>query len=272
MTPRDISWSQEIVLPVGQNTLTRDIDSVKVLGIFPGKPAPDFEATTLDGKPFKLSSLRGKVVLVDFWATWCAPCVAELPNIKKLHDQHSADGLVVVSVSFDPTNDRPEALRLYAGALRIDGRLPWEFATARSMGELLPLLDDFGQDVRVEMDARGRPMRTINHMLKLFLIDRSGVVREIYALDYLHPDMMMNDIETLLLEERAQGVAGDALGEAGEVGDVLAVEHLASGRELLEQQRAAAIAGGEDAGGVAGGPAAHDQDVLDVRHPAAPAS
>ena len=69
MTPRDISWSQEIVLPVGQNTLTRDIDKVKVFGIFPGKLAPDFEATTLDGQPFKLSSLRGKVVLVDFWAT-----------------------------------------------------------------------------------------------------------------------------------------------------------------------------------------------------------
>jgi peroxiredoxin len=85
--------------------LRRDIDKVKLLGIFPGKPAPDFEATALDGKPFKLSSLRGKVVLVDFWAKWCAPCVAELPNIKKLHDQYSADGLVVVSVSFDRDAD-----------------------------------------------------------------------------------------------------------------------------------------------------------------------
>jgi cytochrome oxidase Cu insertion factor (SCO1/SenC/PrrC family) len=71
------------------------------------------------------------------------------------------------------------------------------------MTELLPLLEDFGQDVRVEKDAAGRPTRTINHMLKLFLIDRAGIVREIYALDYLHPDMMVNDIETLLLEERA---------------------------------------------------------------------
>jgi len=69
------------------------------------------------------------------------------------------------------------------------------------MSELVPLLDDFGQDVRVENDGRGRPMRTINHMLKLFLIDRHGIVREIYALDYLHPAMMVNDIETLLIED-----------------------------------------------------------------------
>jgi protein SCO1 len=70
------------------------------------------------------------------------------------------------------------------------------------MRELLPLLDDFGQDVSVELDEGGRPTRTINHMLKLFLIDRDGMVREIYALDYLHPAMMLNDIETLLIEER----------------------------------------------------------------------
>ena len=66
-----------------------------------GKPALAFEATTLDGKPFKLSDLRGKVVLLDFWATWCAPCVAELPNVTKAHEQYSDDGLVAVGISFD---------------------------------------------------------------------------------------------------------------------------------------------------------------------------
>jgi cytochrome oxidase Cu insertion factor (SCO1/SenC/PrrC family) len=75
------------------------------------------------------------------------------------------------------------------------------------MRELLPLLEDFGQDVRVENDDSGRPTRTINHMLKLFLIDRDGMVREIYALDYLHPAMMLNDIETLLIEERGARAA-----------------------------------------------------------------
>ncbi len=63
-----------------------------------------------------------------------------------------------------------------------------------------PLLDGFGQDVRVETDAAGRPTRAINHMLKLFLIDSSGVVREIYSLAFVHPEVMLNDIQTLLME------------------------------------------------------------------------
>src|SRR6202022_395256 len=81
-------------------------------------------------------------------------------------------------------------------------------------------------------------------------------------------DLVHRDLEPgrgrLLLEQRAQGVAGDPLGEAGEVRDVLAVEHLTPRGELLEQKDPAAIAGGEDAGGVAGGSAAHDEDVPDV--------
>jgi peroxiredoxin len=49
-----------------------------------GKPAPDFTLTTLDGKTVKLSEQKGSVVLVDFWATWCGPCVKALPHVQKL--------------------------------------------------------------------------------------------------------------------------------------------------------------------------------------------
>ena len=153
---------------------------------------------------------HGRVTLLTFFYTYCTDpwgCPLATALMTGLRDRllaqpESAGRVRFVSISFDPTFDTPATLRLHAGARRADARLPWDFLTARSMAELLPLLADFGQDVRVERDEHGRPLRTINHMLKLFLIDRAGIVREIYALDYLHPDMMMNDINTLLLEDR----------------------------------------------------------------------
>ena len=92
---------KEIELPTGVEKLTHNLTDVKLLGVFAGGDAPEFEATTLDDARLKLSDFRGKVVLIDFWATWCAPCVAELPNVKKAHERFGADGFVVVSISFD---------------------------------------------------------------------------------------------------------------------------------------------------------------------------
>ncbi len=158
---------------------------------------------------------RGKVTLLTFFYTYCVDewgCPFAYRTMVGLRDELTRRGhagsVRFVSISFDPTHDTPDVLRRYGGGLKADSGLAWEFLTARNMAELVPLLEDFGQDVRVEKDASGRPMRTINHMLKLFLIDRDGVVREIYALDYLHPAMMINDIETLLMEQRAGPLAG----------------------------------------------------------------
>jgi thiol-disulfide isomerase/thioredoxin len=60
------------------------------------KPAPDFKAQTLDGAEIDLAALRGKVVLLDFWATWCAPCKRDLPAIEKLHREFRQRGLAVL--------------------------------------------------------------------------------------------------------------------------------------------------------------------------------
>jgi thiol-disulfide isomerase/thioredoxin len=69
-------------------------------------PAPTWTATDIDGRPLSSSSLRGRVVLVDFWATWCAPCLAELPRLQRLHDTYGDRGLTIVGVSLDRSSTR----------------------------------------------------------------------------------------------------------------------------------------------------------------------
>lgn len=64
-------------------------------------PAPAFSFRDLDGKTFKLQDYRGKPVMVDFWATWCAPCRASLPNLSALQERYRKEGLVVVGLSLD---------------------------------------------------------------------------------------------------------------------------------------------------------------------------
>jgi peroxiredoxin len=69
-----------------------------------GKPAPDFTLNTLDalnGKPVTLSSFKGKVVLVNFWVSWCPPCKEEFPAMNRLYNKYKDKGLVVMGVSMD---------------------------------------------------------------------------------------------------------------------------------------------------------------------------
>lgn len=66
-----------------------------------GKPARDFTAQTLEGKKISLSQFKGKVVLLDFWATWCAPCVREMPRLKEYYSEFKDKGFEIIGISLD---------------------------------------------------------------------------------------------------------------------------------------------------------------------------
>jgi len=175
------------------------------------KIQPIADAVLLDstGLTVRLSALtQGKITLLTFFYTYCVDplgCPFAHTTLADLRDRVAGDRALAgrvrfVSVSLDPTHDTPAAIASYGQEFTADPKFEWRFVTARRVPELLPVLDDFGQDVSVDMDENGRATRTLHHMLKMFLIDTHGEVREIYTLAFLQPRVMFNDIKTLALE------------------------------------------------------------------------
>ena len=74
-----------------------------------GTSAPEVRATDLRGRPVKLSDLRGQVVLLNIWATWCGPCQQEMPSMERLYRQLRPEGLRIVAVSIDAGEGQPDA-------------------------------------------------------------------------------------------------------------------------------------------------------------------
>jgi peroxiredoxin len=86
------------------------------------RPAPDFTLRAPDGASVALADLRGKVVVLNFWATWCRPCVKELPALQALADRHGGEGLDVVAVNVD--RDDPGDVAGYGHRLGLSFALP----------------------------------------------------------------------------------------------------------------------------------------------------
>ena len=181
-------------------------------------PAPEGKVLGLDGRQQPLSRYtRGEITLLGFIYTTCVDpdgCPLAYRVFDALKEAIAATPALhgkvrFVTLSFDPARDTPDVMRRYAGSrvLDKDGGLRWYFLSTRSARELMPLVEGFGQDIRVTVDrSSGRPRRELSHVLKVFLMDRAGDVREIYTSTFLHPQTVLNDIETLLMEEAASQV------------------------------------------------------------------
>lgn len=171
--------------------------------------APDGEVLGVDGRRLRLARvLAGRISVVSFIYTYCRDpigCPLAWRMLDEVHAALSRDAALarqtqLVTISFDPSHDTPEQMRRYGGERVDDPRVRWWFLTTASVARLLPLLEGFGQDVSVEVDARGRPTRTLNHLLKVFTVDARRQVREVYSVATLAPQAIVNDLRTLVLE------------------------------------------------------------------------
>jgi cytochrome oxidase Cu insertion factor (SCO1/SenC/PrrC family) len=176
-------------------------------------PAPAGTVLDVEGKATPLTRFTtGKVTLLSLIYTRCGDgmgCPLATHRMRQLKErldqQPSAVARVrFVSLSFDPDRDTPRVMRAYRReSVPGSGGVPWHFLTTRSRTEVETLLRAFGQDVWTRRAGGG----SLAHVLKLFLIDPRGSVREIYSTSFLHTQVVLNDIQTLLLEEAATAAA-----------------------------------------------------------------
>ena len=134
-------------------------------------------------------------------AAGCPLALAELQRVDRaLAERPELRGrLRLVTVSFDPERDDPAALASLRG--RLAPRSDWRFLTARDAAQLAPVLRDFGQDAVPELTADGTDSGVVRHVVKVFLVDPQGGVRNIYSTGFLDHRLLLRDVETLLLRE-----------------------------------------------------------------------
>lgn len=127
--------------------------SVCVPAVVPSATAPDFTLRTMDGPNLRLHEQRGRVVLVNFWATWCGPCRQEMPHLNRLYEKYRASGFMLLGVNVDD-----------------DSRKAADLAT--KLGLKFPVLLDSDKKVSRTYDMSAMPATVV--------IDRNGRVRYIH--------------------------------------------------------------------------------------------
>ena len=171
----------------------------------PLRRVPGFALVDTEGRRVSTRELaRGRAAVVSFIYTACSDRLGCPLASAALHDlqarvrEAGLDGqAVLLSISFDPERDRPRHLATYARAYEADPAL-WRFLTARSDREIQAVLDAYGQDRERVRDERGRFTGAYRHVLKVFLVDEAGWIRNVYSAGFLVPEGVVNDLRTVL--------------------------------------------------------------------------
>ena len=175
MTKRNLSIVILTVLVLGSawiwlSRITETQASVERPAIpVPGHPAPDFTLQTLDGQTLQLSDLQGQAVVLNFWASWCPPCRAEMPELEQAYQENMDQGLVVLGVN---------------------------------QGEQQAVANDFiqrfGLTFPVVLDQELVASRNyrVNSLPTTFFIDRNGIIR----------DQVTGQVNTALLNEKLRSI------------------------------------------------------------------
>jgi cytochrome oxidase Cu insertion factor (SCO1/SenC/PrrC family) len=174
---------------------------------------PDFTLLDEQGRPAPLPGLApGQVAIVAFTYTHCPDgCPLALAALQRIDRALAADSALaarvrLATVSFDPARDTPPRMADLRGRLR--PAADWRFLTAPDPARIAPVLAAYGQDALPLVDAGGDALGLFRHVLKVFLVDAQGRVRNVYSSGFLSPELLLVDARTVLLESPVQDARG----------------------------------------------------------------
>lgn len=172
-----LGWTA-LTAPVGGATTNGQIPAPRE-----GFMAPDFTLLDAQGVAVRLSDLRGQVVLVNLWASWCSPCKAEMPAMQKVYDDYAARGFTILAVNTTFQDTQENAL-----------------AFAASRGLTFPILWDTDGGVSQQYQVRAMPTS--------FFVDREGIIRRAVFGGPMPEALLRAEVEKLL-----KGGPADAAGD-----------------------------------------------------------
>lgn len=153
--------------PRFRKVIAEILEDVKI-----GEPAKDFVVRLVDGEELSLASLKGQVVLIDFWATWCPPCLKEMPNLETLYERLHGSGFEIISICLDEEEYIDRARLFFA-----NNNYPWKF-----------VFSELGYEDHVAK------LYKVNGLPSTWLIDRNGILRRVGIIG----DELNQEVEKLL--------------------------------------------------------------------------